>query len=74
MADTEDWKAKEKKWEKGYAPTDTISNDQLEEYIKLKLYQYTKYDVSNKNLFKVYQENFKDFKVNDFRRLNTLIL
>jgi hypothetical protein len=38
MADAEDWKAKEKKWEKGCVPTDTMSNDQLEEYIKLKLH------------------------------------
>ncbi len=74
MADAEDWKAKEKKWEKGCVPTDTMSNDQLEEYIKLKLHQYTEYNVSDKNLFKVYQEDFKDFKVNDFRRLNTLVL
>ena len=71
MADAEDLKAKEKKWSKGCVPDAIKEDDLLKEYMETKLELYTKYDMSDENLWELYREDFKDFKTDDFKRLGT---
>jgi hypothetical protein len=58
MADAEDWKAKEKKWSKGCVLEAIKEDDLLKEYMEIKLYLYTKYDMSDESLWELYHEDF----------------
>ena len=69
MADAGEQKIKTKKQLKGYVPNDYKDNDDILEYIEVKLRIYTKYNIGDESLWEYYKEDFKDFKVDDFKRL-----
>ena len=62
-------KAKEKKWLKGCVLDAIKEDDLLKEYTETRLNLYDKYNMSDESLWELYQEDFKDFKANDFKRL-----
>jgi hypothetical protein len=37
--------------------------------METRLHTYTKYDIGDKSLWECYKEDFKDFRVDDFKRL-----
>ena len=60
-----------KKWNCGVFTTkiDLITNDELEEYVIIKMYEYSDGRLTDSNLWKLFKSEFKNFTVEHFDRV-----
>ena len=65
LGDRESIKAKIKKWARGINTKNTTLED-LEDYIKTKVYKYQLDKRSNFNLWDLFKDDFKNFDINVF--------